>query len=159
MSSVRQTPNSMRILTSFLVLTVALCFSGCIAFPYKYTKRQETSGVLIDGDSRRPVAGASITLSSQYEEPISVLSKKDGSFVVPNSRFWSLFMVGMHYPFISWSLTVTAPGYQTHTDEFGFSMYKNKPIQLGSIILKKESPKNCSPPEPIARALTPQCPD
>jgi len=142
----------MRLFANILILLTSLCLSGCI-IPYKFTNRQEVSGHLMDYDSHQPVSDATITLScnnSKYMEPVSILNETNGDFTVPSSRSWGVLPIIGPIDFYQprWTLTITAPQYQTHTEEFRADIpLKNKPVQLGTIMLKKESPPVEPPPD------------
>jgi len=142
----------MRLFATTLILLITLCLSGCVMIPYKYTEQQEVSGHLIDYDSHEPVGGATITLSrnnSEYTKPISILSETNGDFIVPSVRHWGVFFIGPPVDFAEphWTLTIAAPQYQTHTEEFRTQVTKYKPVQLGTILLKKEPPAVDPPPD------------
>ena len=135
----------MRLFTTTLILLASLCLSGCV-IPYKYTDRQKVSGHLVDYDSWQPVSDATITLSSEYEKSVSVPSETNGDFVVPSVRRWSVFILIQHDRLPQhWILTIVAPGYQKYIATFNAHITENRPIQLGTITLKKE-PTSVGPP-------------
>jgi len=106
----------------------------------------------VDYDSQQPVNGATIMVAcknSEYKEPISVLNETSGDFTVPSSRSWGVLFIGPPVDFFypRWLLTITAPGYQIRSEEFQTNPLSSKPLQLGTITLKKELASVDPPPD------------
>jgi len=149
----------MRLFANTLILLTSLCLSGCIPIPYKYTGRQEVSGHLEDYDSGQPVSGATITLSRdnfEDKKPVSILNEPNGDFIVPSLRSWGVLPIGLPIDFKSphWTLTITAPQYQPHSEEFRTDVLRSKPLQLGTVTLKKEQSSADPPPKSKAYQTT-----
>jgi len=134
---------SARFVVSALIILVSFCFSGCIMMPYKFTPRQQYSGLLVDSDSGLPVANATVTLSRKYDDSVSVLSDTDGRFLAPSWRSWGLLILPADYFPRPWMLTITASGYQTYTEELrSYDMLSNRPVELYDISLRTVADRN-----------------
>src|SRR5262249_15633156 len=75
-----------------LVAGAFLC--GCI--PYRFTGRPGVTGVVLDSNTRAPVAGATVTVASRetYADEMrgNAVTAADGSFSIPPYWRWGLYL-------------------------------------------------------------------
>ena len=85
------------------LLVALLLLAGC--FPLRFTTSPGASGVVVDSQTRAPIAGAEVVVSrSTYppgsmdealtnRRPPSITTETNGSFSIPPERAWDLFVI------------------------------------------------------------------
>jgi len=114
--------------------------SGC--FPYKFTEAPGAKGQVIDKETRAPIEGALVTLSSSSpanrNNLLTTPSLENGSFKIQSNQAWGLYIVPMDPAAINGEIKVEKPGYKTkiqnlHTQTMGKGVF-----ELGVIELERE---------------------
>lgn len=118
------------ILAMFIGAVFALGASGCV--PYRYTDCPAGTGVVVDGASGSPLAGAQVSLFSStgpaMDERLApvvstarfkIITDSQGHFSWAPEQSWGLVFVGEDFAFSWWRLEVRRKGYDPAQIEFG----------------------------------------
>lgn len=115
------------------LLLLSLCvvaLSGCL--PRTIYPRGETSGVVVDAMTHKPISGALVTVKAF--RPGSVATDENGAFHIAEIKDWEMvpFMAGRApYDLKQHSVvTVSASGYKTRSWMGEYSAHFTFPIQL-----------------------------
>lgn len=107
------------------VLIVTLLLEGCIALPipHDHLYSPVISGTVVDAQTSKPIAGATIRLEGTSATPPiikSIATGPDGTFkaVVSKRETWLRFWFGIAEGFCTATATVSASGYVSQTKEF-----------------------------------------
>lgn len=116
-----------------LLLSLSLCLlmlNGCL--PRTIYPRGETSGVVVDAMTHKPISGAQVTVKAF--RPGSAVTDEDGAFYISEIKDWEMvpFLAGRApYDLKQHSIvTVSASGYKTRSWMGEYSAHFAFPIQL-----------------------------
>jgi hypothetical protein len=123
--------------TILLLITVGL--SGCV-IPYKYSTQQGAAGFVSDESNGTPIQGAVVVVSQgrQNFSTTETETQSDGTFSLPGTTKWGIYMVPMDPIPIPWSLKVSAEGYLDYSVDESTSILQKSIRNLGEIKMKKE---------------------
>jgi hypothetical protein len=88
--------------------------SGC--FPYYFTTRPAATGVIVDANTRAPIAGAEVVVTRERVEGRvgKASSQSDGTFHTPSAHMLGVYIIpGDVFPF-PFTLTIRHDGYQDY---------------------------------------------
>ena len=123
--------------TTFLLIAIGL--SGCV-IPFKYSTQQGAAGFVRDESNGAAIQGAVVVIS-QGRRNISIAkteTQSDGTFRLPGTTKWGVYMVPMDPIPIPWSLKVSAEGYLDYNLDESTSILQKSIRNIGEIKMKKE---------------------
>lgn len=132
---------ALKILLYSLLIIPLVSISAC--FPYHFTMRPGASGQLIDSDNKRPVEGATITLTAysaltREEEHELVNTQRDGSFLIPAKQKWSFVILGPFDPIpLKGQISIKADGYLNNARNISVNTMGPAISKFGIITLER----------------------
>lgn len=128
-----------RQLTYIFLYLASVFLSGC--FPVQYTLNPGASGIVVDAQNKKPIAGASVLLTtSSNVDPtrrVSATTNEQGEFVIPADQKWGVYIVPMDPIGLEGVVTVQAMGYNGTKKKFRTSSMGPANSKLGIIPLER----------------------
>lgn len=133
--------NIPRISTYILLIISLTSLSAC--FPYHFTMKPGASGQVVDSSNKRPVEGATVTLTAysalnSEEEHVTANTQNDGSFLIPAKQKWSFIILGPFDPLpLKARVSIRANGYLDSVRDININTMGPAISKLGIISLEQ----------------------
>ena len=95
---------------AFVACTASVASAGLL--PVTFTDADSVKGVVVDGRTRKPIAGVKVTVGTS-ERSKTVRTKSDGTCIIPSQRHVEIPIMGGRDAYVSirTHLFITQPGY------------------------------------------------
>ena len=131
---------------SIFLVFVAFGMSLSIAcYPVRFSSRPGVSGQVVDSYTMNGVAGAKVTLVTQYnlkgiDNTVSTTTKSDGSFYIPPLIEWGIYIIPGDPAIMNADIAVESAGYVENIKSIRTHTFNKKAIEVGTIPLKRAEP-------------------